>query len=534
MNVSPGSTKELSMNTPFDQRDIKQIESRGMTTSQVVSQLEMFRRGFVPLHLERPCTVGDGIVVLDQGGVDELIGIYERAASVGRSMKFVPASGAASRMFRSLAAISTRLDAIDEKHPKAPLAGDDLDRNEFFRFIKSIHSFAFYNELKIALAADGHDADRLLSQGRYKPILEYLLSSKGLGYAQLPKGLIKFHTYDDHPRTALEEQLVEAVAYVRDQNGVVRIHFTVAPAYKADFEERIRAIRAQYEKGVITFSISLSVQEPSSDTIAVDPENRPFRDREGRLVFRPGGHGALLANLNDLKGDIVFIKNIDNVAVERLQKSNDQFKKALGGYLVRLQNAIFRYLRKLTGRNRSEDLIGEAAEFIQEELFLEPPSERHGLSDRVKIDGLKSLLNRPLRICGMVPNAGEPGGGPFWVRGPDGRVSPQIVESTQVDWESRQQRAVWESSTHFNPVDIVCGVRDYLGRPFDLNTFVDPNTGFVSTKSQDGRELQALELPGLWNGAMARWNTVFVEVPLTTFSPVKTVLDLLREEHLSR
>jgi hypothetical protein len=504
-----------------------------MTTRQVVSQLEMFKRGFAPLHLERPCTVGDGIVVLDQGDVDELIGIYEQAAAAGRSMKFVPASGAASRMFRSLEAISTRLSPIDEKHPKAPLAGEDPDRQEFLRFVENMNRFSFYDDLKNALAEDGYDAERLLSQGRYKPVLEYLLSSKGLGYAELPKGLIKFHTYEDHSRTAFEEHLVEAVEYLRDQNGVVRVHFTVAPAYKADIEEHIRTIKAQHRQLGITFSISLSAQEPSSDTIAVDPDNQPFRDREGRLLFRPGGHGALLANLDDLKGDIVFIKNIDNVAVGRLQESNHQFKKALGGYLVRLQSAIFGYLQKLTSRDRSENLIGEVTEFIKKKLFLEPPPERHETSDRVRIDALKACLNRPLRICGMVPNEGEPGGGPFWVRGPNGRLSLQIVESSQVDWESPQQRGVWESSTHFNPVDIVCGVRDYLGRPFDLNTFVDPDTGFVSTKSQDGRNLKALELPGLWNGAMAHWNTVFVEVPLATFSPVKTVLDLLREEHQS-
>lgn len=443
----------------------------------------------------------------------------------------MPASGAASRMFRSLEAISAHLDPIDEKHPKAFLAVDDPDRKAFLRFIENMNRFAFYDDLKTTLAEAGYDVERLLSQGRYKPILEYLLSSNGLGYAELPKGLIKFHTYEDRPRTAFEEQLVEAVEYLGDQNGVVRVHFTVAPAYKADIEDHIQTIKAQYRQLGITFSISFSVQEPSSDTIAVDPDNRPFRDREGRLLFRPGGHGALLGNLNALKGDIIFIKNIDNVAIGRLQGSNHLFKKALGGYLVRLQDAIFGYLQKLASRDRSEDLAGEISEFMKKELFLDPPPERYEVTDRIKIDGLKSRLNRPLRICGMVPNQGEPGGGPFWVRDPNGRVSPQIVESSQVDWESRQQHAVWESSTHFNPVDIVCGVRDYRGRPFDLNAFVDPDTGFISTKSQDGRDLRALEHPGLWNGAMAHWNTVFVEVPLETFSPVKTVLDLLREEH---
>jgi hypothetical protein len=483
--------------------------------------------------LERPCTIGDGIVVLDQENVDELIGIYEGAASMGRSMKFVPASGAASRMFRFLEAFNNCSDPTDEKHPKTPLAGDDPDREGFSRFIENVKRFAFCDDLKTALARDGHDADQLLLQGRYKPILEYLLSSKGLEYAKLPKGLIKFHLYGDHPRTAFEEQLVEAVAYVRDQKGVVRVHFTVAPGYRAAYEEHIRTFRSQYRQTGITYAISLSLQEPSTDTIAVDAENRPFRDREGRLLFRPGGHGALLANLNNLKADIVFIKNIDNVAVDRLREPTYRFKKSLGGYLVRLQDAIFGYLQELTSRNRSEDLIAEVAEFIKKELFLEPPPGRPEPSDRVRINALTSCLNRPLRICGMVRNEGEPGGGPFWVRGPDGLLSPQIVESSQVDWESHQQRAVWESSTHFNPVDIVCGVRDYLGRPFDLNAFVNPDTGFVSTKSQDGRELRALELPGLWNGAMAQWNTVFVEVPLVTFSPVKTILDLLREEHQS-
>jgi hypothetical protein len=505
-----------------------------MTIDQVMAQVEMFRKGFPPLELARPCTVGDGIVVLDREQTAELIGIYEGAAAAGRSMKFVPASGAASRMFRMLAAINNRLGPNDEDQPKALSTCEDPDHEEFLRFVENVEGFAFYDDLKAALGRDGYNTDRLLAEGRYKPILEYLLNAKGLAYAELPKGLITFHRYGDQTRTAFEEQLVEAEAYLRDRDGVIRAHFTIAQASRKAFEEHIRMIRTHSQPTGADFSISLSAQEPSTDTIAVDAAKRPFRDRQGRLLFRPGGHGALLANLNRLQADIVFIKNIDNVTVDHRREPTIRFKKALGGYLVRLQERIFGYVRKLRGRNQDGALIEEVVEFMRKELSLNPPLHRPGGLEQDRIDDLISCLNRPLRVCGMVRNEGEPGGGPFWVQGPDGRLTPQIVESSQVDWDSRRQRSVWESSTHFNPVDLVCGLRDYRGKPFDLNAFVDPDTGFVSTKSQDGKELLALELPGLWNGAMAHWNTVFVEVPLATFSPVKTVLDLLREEHQSK
>jgi len=382
------------------------------------------------------------------------------------------------------------------------------------------------------MAKDGLDIEALITEGRYKEILEYTLKPKGLNYADFPKGLIRFHRYPERSRTPFEEHLFEAAAYTLDRNMVARVHFTVPAEYEELIKEHIENVRGYYEASGVKYEVTFSTQNPSTDKIAVGLDNKPFRDSNGRLVFRPAGHGALLDNLNDLRGDIVFIKNIDNVVPDRLKHETYIYKKALGGYLVELQRDIFRYLERLTSGNVSWQLITQVFEFVRYELSTIPPEavEKRG-SREEKINFLISKLNRPLRVCGMVKNEGEPGGGPFWVRHEDGTLSLQIVESSQVDMESSGQRAIWESSTHFNPVDLVCGVRDHLGNPFDLKRFTDPNTGFISIKSMDGRELKTLELPGLWNGAMANWNTVFIEVPLITFNPVKTVFDLLRKEH---
>lgn len=293
----------------------------------------------------------------------------------------------------------------------------------------------------------------------------------------------------------------------------------------------LEEVRPLYEDRTTRYEITFSEQSPATDTIAVDVNNRPFRDRDGRLLFRPGGHGALLRNLNDLRGDMVFLKNVDNVVPDRLKDDAIRYKKALGGYLAELQALLFGYLRRLDGGERDAGLLDEAMEFLRQKFPSAAPVSSHPRSQEEKAGFLVTRLNRPLRVCGMVRNEGEPGGGPFWVRQDDGTLSPQIVESSQVDMKSREQRAIWEASTHFNPVDLVCGVRNYRGEPFDLMSYTDPDTGFISVKSKDGRELKALELPGLWNGAMARWNTVFVEVPSSTFNPVKTVLDLLRPAH---
>jgi hypothetical protein len=362
-------------------------------------------------------------------------------------------------------------------------------------------------------------------------VLAYLLPPQGLNYANLPKGLLKFHRYADHCRTAFEEHLVEAAAYTRDANGVARLHCTITPEHYATASAYLEAVKSRYEAAGVRYEISFSTQKMSTDTIAVDLENRPLHDHQGQLVFRPAGHGALLANLADLQGDIICIKNIDNVVPDRLKDVTYTAKRLLGGSLVALQQTIFAYLQQLAGEDVEAQRLGQMFAFARQQLCIVPPADMAQRPPQEQRRFLFTQLHRPLRVCGMVKNAGEPGGGPFWVEQADGSLSLQIVESSQVDMRSAEQRAGFAAATHFNPVDLVCGVRDYRGQPFELPRFVDPTTGFISQKSHAGRDLKALELPGLWNGAMAYWNTVFVEVPSLTFHPVKTVLDLLRQEH---
>ena len=515
----------------LNDQDMKQIKERGMTLEKVLSQMETFKKGFSHMKLRRPCTVEDGITVLSKEDLPRLEETFSEAALLGKTMKFVPASGAASRMFKSLLSINDRCDQIDTDEISAVVDEDDPDYALFFQFINGLTKFAFYGDLKSAMSSDNLDIEALISKGEYKQILEYVLTSKGLNLANIPKGLIKFHSYPGSSRTAFEEHLVEAIEYAMDMNKVARLHFTVSPEHEELVKDHFNEVQGKYKKSGIRFELSFSAQESSTDTIAVDMEDKPFRDSEGRLVFRPGGHGALLENLFDLKGDLVFIKNIDNVVPDRLKQETFLYKKALGGYLLDLQKKLSEYVGKLSAGEVDEQSVDEMFEFMKQRLSVIPPEGMEHCSKEERIVFLTSRLNRPLRVCGMVKNVSEPGGGPFWVEHSDHSISLQIVESSQVDMESAAQRDIWGSSTHFNPVDLVCGVRDFMGKPFDLMRFVDPDTGFISAKSKQGRELKALELPGLWNGAMAHWNTVFVQVPVITFNPTKTVLDLLRKEH---
>jgi len=520
------------MATPkFNEEDLEQIKTKGLTPEKILSQIENFKKGFPYSNLHRPCTVDDGIAVLHKNDLKRLGEAYSQSAESGRAMKFVPASGAASRMFKLLLSFHSRYDQIDEKDIRPAAENNDPDAKGFFQFISGIKKFAFYDDLKSVMSRDGLDTETLISKDQYKDILEYILTSKGLNFADLPKGLIKFHHYHNYSRTPFEEHLLEAADYVQERNGNVRIHFTVSAEHETVIKDHISKVLHRYEKPQTKYELIFSAQKPSTDTIAVDMDNKPFRDRDGRLLFRPGGHGALMENLNDLKGDVVFIKNIDNVVTDRLKRETYIYKRALGGYLIELQDKTYRYLERLSGNNLDGQRLKQIFEFARYRLSIIPSDGLERRSIDEKINFLISKLNRPLRVCGMVKNEGEPGGGPFWVEHADNTASLQIVESSQVDLKSAEQRNIWESSTHFNPVDLVCGVRDYKGNYFNLMNFIDPDTGFISIKSKEGRELKALELPGLWNGAMANWNTVFVEVPIITFNPVKTVLDLLRKEH---
>lgn len=377
----------------------------------------------------------------------------------------------------------------------------------------------------------GKNINALLSEHNYKAVVSNLLESAGLNYGALPKGLLKFHRYADGVRTPLEEHLVEGALYAAGKSGEVNVHFTVSTEHRALFEKLVAAKAAEYEaKYGTTYHISFSEQKPSTDTVAADMENKPFRDKDGKLLFRPGGHGALIENLNDLDADIVFIKNIDNVVPDRLKADTVTYKKLLAGVLVTLQKQAFEYLELLDGGHYSHEQLETIIRFVQQQLRCRRTDLKE-LEDADLVIYLRKKLNRPMRVCGMVKNVGEPGGGPFLAYNPDGTISLQILESSQIDMNDPEKKAMFEKGTHFNPVDLVCAVRDYKGNKFDLLKHVDKATGFISYKSKNGKDLKALELPGLWNGSMSDWNTVFVEVPLSTFNPVKTVNDLLREQH---
>lgn len=517
--------------TTFSEQDVRQMHASGIEVDRTLSQIENFKHGFPFARLNRPCTIGDGIISIAESELPELINIFDEAAARGRIMKFVPASGAASRMFKLLISLNDQYEQLDETLLMDAAQNGSIEHQQFLKLVNELENFAFYDDLKAALTRMGLDIENLRTDGQFKEIVETILFQPGLDSTNLPKGLVKFHHYENNDRTAFEEHLIEAAAYARDKNSIARIHFTISPQFQTQIKATIENVRSFFEQMGVHFDISYSVQKHSTDTIAVNSKNQPFRDADGKLVFRPGGHGALLENLNDAQGDIVFIKNIDNVVPDRLKEETCKYKKALGGYLVKLQTTTFDYLNKLNKNQVNASLLREIIGFTQRELFIDLPARITQGSKFDQIDYLKEALNRPLRVCGMVKNEGEPGGGPFWVAGRDNTQSLQIVESSQVELNSEQQQKIWESATHFNPVDLVCAVRDYQGIPFDLLKFVNPNTGFISQKSKNGCDLKAQELPGLWNGSMAYWNTVFVEVPAITFNPVKTILDLLRDEH---
>jgi len=503
----------------FTTDDLRHLEAVGISPHDVLNQLAIFTRGVSPVILKRPCTVGDGIVKIPDDDTDTLTKAHDSAAQEGRMIKFVPASGAASRMFKDWFAY---------------LEDDDFNTSrEASDFIRHLHQYAFYDDLADTIAQNNLDIHDLSARAQYRDILEYILTPRGLNYASLPKALLKFHAYQDRTRTSLEEHLVEAARYVKDADNICRMHLTVSDEHISDVDTHISTIRKYYEKKLgVSYDISLSIQSPATDTIATDMDNMPFRDRTGTLVFRPGGHGALLRNLSAIDNDIIFLKNIDNVTPDRLKPDTVLYKKILGGYLVTLQNQVFRYLEALTESHAANVKVSDIIEFLKTNLCISPPAGFETLPPDRQKDVLIEKLDRPIRVCGMVKNEGEPGGGPFWVE-KDGVLTLQIIEQAQVDLNVEEQHRIWNGSTHFNPVDLVCGIRNLKGRKYDLDRFVDYDTYFISRKSLEGRDLKALELPGLWNGAMAHWNTVFVEVPISTFNPVKTVSDLLRPEHLS-
>lgn len=504
------------MITPQDKELLK---SKGISEEQIAEQLACFKKGFPYLKLSAAASVEKGILTPDTNEQKEYLDAWEGYRQTDKVVvKFVPASGAASRMFKNLFEF---------------LGADyNVPQTSFEKmFFEKIEDFAFYDDLNMTCRKTvGEDVPALLASGNYKAIVASLLEAAGLNYGALPKGLLKFHKYEDGNRTPLEEHLVEGALYAANKNGKVNVHFTVSPEHRTLFRTLVDAKAMAYaQKYGVNYNVTFSEQKPSTDTIAVDMENNLFRDA-GKLLFRPGGHGALIENLNDLDADVIFIKNIDNVVPDRLKGDTVLYKKLIAGVLVTLQQRAFAYLRLLDSGRYTHEQILEVLQFLQKQLYCKNP-EIKDLEDAELVIYLKEKLNRPMRVCGMVKNVGEPGGGPFLAYNSDGTVSLQILESSQIDMDDPAKKEMFEKGTHFNPVDLVCAVRDYKGHKFDLVKYVDKATGFISYKSKNGKDLKALELPGLWNGAMSDWNTIFVEVPLSTFNPVKTVNDLLREQH---
>ncbi|HEV7349345.1 DUF4301 family protein [Telluribacter sp.] len=496
----------------FNDNDLTQIKARGSDVALVEEQIKYFIDGFPFLPLAKAATVGEGIIRLSDEQIQQLTADYDQSAAEGEIslLKFVPASGAATRMFKSLFAF------LEE-------GKSDKSVEEFF---DRLSDFAFYEDLQEALASDDLD----ISTADRTTIADYFLTDKGLGYGTLPKGLLEFHRYPNGSRTPLEEHLVEGALYA-NAGGRVQLHFTVSPEHRDKFEKLLVEVLPAYESQFgVKYYVSFSEQKASTDTIAVNMDNTPFREKDGGLLFRPAGHGALLENLAGLDADVIFTKNIDNVVPDRLKDTTVTYKKALAGVLLSYQKQIFSYLQKLE-KGPDSALLDELDQFFRQELSVRPPQKFNSWTDEEKTAYFLKKLDRPLRVCGMVKNEGEPGGGPFWADNTDGSASLQIVESAQVDMEDEAQKATFKNATHFNPVDLVCAMKNRHGQSYDLRQFRDPMTGFVSNKSKDGKELKAQELPGLWNGSMANWNTLFVEVPLVTFNPVKTVNDLLREQH---
>lgn len=503
----------------LEEIDITTLKEKGISVEKLQEELEMIAAGFPYLKIEAPATLGHGISVITEELKATSVKCWDEfLASGGVVLKMVPASGAASRMFKDVFSF---------------VNGDsDKPSNDFMKhFFDKIEEFAFFPRLNfVCLSLYGKGVCTLIEEKRYKDIAKALINKEGLNYGHLPKALLQFHKVIGTSRTALEEHLAEGAMYATGKDKKVNVHFTVSeehlPLVMAKVEEAAKHLGHKFG---VTYDITYSVQKPSTDTVAANMDNTPYREN-GKLFFRPGGHGALIENLNDLNGDVIFIKNIDNVVPDERRESTVEYKKIIGGILVATKQRINEYCKTLAKGTPSAEQLSEMLSFTRNVLCITNDGADK-MNDKEKADYLFRKLNRPVRVCGMVKNEGEPGGGPYLAYNPDGTVSPQILEASQIDPENKEAVEMMKHSTHFNPVDLVVSIRNYKGEKFNLPEYVDKATGFISIKSREGVEIKALELPGLWNGAMSDWNTILVEVPADTFNPVKTVNDLLRDAH---
>lgn len=508
----------------LSENDLILLQEKGITKEQIEQQINQFKQGFSNLNIVKAAVNKDGVKHLSDKKIEEYIQVYEDS-SLLKKVKFTPASGAASRMFKKLYEVIDNYKGTEDDYLKIM---SDKEFQSIYYTCHNIKNFAFYNDLISTIEKKGITIENISKKKDFPFLLKNLLDTKGLNYGNLPKGLLKFHRTISGEKTPTQEHLEEGIKYATTGKNVF-IHFTVSPSHIKLFKKHIKTISPILEKeNNVKFNIDYSIQKPSTDTIAVDLNNEPVRDDSGNLIFRPGGHGALIHNLNNIDADIIFIKNIDNVVQGRLLNDTIKYKKVLAGVLISIKDKAYEYYNNLNN-NISNNLIDEISEFVKKQLFVAPPENFNSLNKDEKITYLADKINRPIRVCGMVKNEGEPGGGPFWVKNTDNSTSLQIVESSQF---SSEQENIMQKSTHFNPVDLVCSIKDFNGKNYNLFDFIDNNTGFISTKSLNGKDIKALELPGLWNGAMSKWNTIFIEVPISTFNPVKTLNDLLRAEHL--
>lgn len=503
----------------LEKEDILFLQEKGISEQQLSEQLEMLLKGFPYLRIERAATPGHGISVLTPQMEVGAIKCWEEFLSKGGIvMKMVPASGAASRMFKDL------FSFLNGK-------SDKPDTDFIKKFFDQIEEYAFFNRLNFTTLENfGKSVDSLIKEKRYKDVVHALIDRTGMNYGQLPKALLQFHKVIGTTRTALEEHLAEGAQYAAGKDGIVKVHFTVSedhlPLVKMKVEEAAGHLGHKYG---VKYDVTYSVQKPSTDTVAANLDGTPYREK-GKLFFRPGGHGALIENLNDLDADVIFIKNIDNVVPDTHRNATIQYKKVLGGTLVAVKQKIDEYCRLVKDGKPDDEKLEEIIAFMRNVLCITHDTTSE-MNHEEKKQYIFEKLNRPMRVCGMVRNEGEPGGGPFLVYNADGTVSPQILESSQINPDDKEAMKMLKESTHFNPVDLAVSVRDYKGKKFNLPDYVDKTTGFISQKSREGVEIKALELPGLWNGAMSNWNSIFIEVPAQTFNPVKTVNDLLRQAH---